>query len=236
MKKILMAALLLTACGTEVTKVVRGPKAENGHSIVSTPTAAPAGIICPNAGTGMDLYIDMDDSLTVSEGDKYQGGMVACNGLNGLAGANGSTGADGSNGTNGVDGGTGQDGAAGIDGLAGTDGAQGIPGAPGPQGLAGADGLAGAEGVDGTDGTDGVDGTDGTDGAPGSTVTITEYSSASCTSIAESTYYAKAGDLYDTADCAASDKVNLSSTQTMWISSSQLVTKANSSIRVIKFN
>jgi hypothetical protein len=44
---------------------------------------------------GMDMYIDLDDSLAASEGDKYLGSLIVCNGANGLNGLNGLPGVQG---------------------------------------------------------------------------------------------------------------------------------------------
>jgi hypothetical protein len=82
----------------------------------------------------LDIYLDLDDSFDVSEGDQYTGSLVACNGLNGLNGQIGATGARGPRGWAGPQGETGPQGEAGPAGPAGPEGPQGTPGATGPSG------------------------------------------------------------------------------------------------------
>lgn len=96
-----------------------GNGGSNGHSIVAHSRAA-SNIECPfTAGTAVDFYTDLDDSMSFTSGDLLQAGVVSCNGMNGQAGQNGQ---DGSNG---------QDGATGPQGNQGDTGPQGAPGAPG---------------------------------------------------------------------------------------------------------
>ncbi|MGH7240790.1 MAG: hypothetical protein ACREGB_00660 [Candidatus Saccharimonadales bacterium] len=130
MKK-LIAMLCMVAmfagCGKQSYELAAGPtgaagtSGANGHSLVSQYVTADEAA-CPNGGTELDIYLDTDDSLTVSATDIYQGSMIACNGSNGL------------NGTNGLNG-IGQIGPQGEPGV-GIPGPQGVPGVgiPGPQG------------------------------------------------------------------------------------------------------
>jgi hypothetical protein len=95
---------------------------------------------CDSAGgSRLDIYMDLDDSLTPSEGDLYQNSLVACNGLNGT---NGIPGLDGEVGP------PGQSGPPGLDGNPGHDGLPGPSGAPGQDGSPGSNGQKGENGKD----------------------------------------------------------------------------------------
>src|SRR5688572_25279810 len=89
MKKILIL-VLVAACTPKLEKVsiVKG---ENGHSMVSM-FGQPSEAECELDGSRLDIYLDLDDSLTVSEGDLYQGSLIVCNGANGLQGLKGDAG------------------------------------------------------------------------------------------------------------------------------------------------
>jgi uncharacterized protein YceK len=143
MKKILvMLAILASGCSPdkEVVSVINGDDGKdgaNGHSIVSSFNEA-SQCECSNGGTRLDLFVDLDDSLTASESDLYQGSFVACNGANGL------------NGEQGVAGEQGPAGEIGPQGPAGSTGAQGPVG---PQGPTGPQGLTGATGASGSGAT-----------------------------------------------------------------------------------
>lgn len=109
-------------CAQSETVLLKGPAGQPGapgevgapgHSAVSLSRAA-SELECEVSGTAVDVYLDLDDSLSVTEGDTLQSGLVACNGANGLDGA------DGANGVDGADGSDGQDGADGADGEDGT--------------------------------------------------------------------------------------------------------------------
>ncbi len=201
--KLALFLILLAACAPkrEVVELIPGPQGPggaNGHSVVSQ--YLPAGELeCASTGNRLDLYLDLDDSLSVTEGDLYQGSLVACDGLNGA------------NGTDGV----GTPGPQGDVGPAGSDGV-GTPGPIGPQGLPGADGASGA--------------------------TITTYASSSCTHIADTVYYAKAGSnnpgIYTGSTCAPSTKaVELGSGESFWVSDNALaVDYGTDGFRVITFN
>ena len=234
MKKFLVCMLLVLAgCGERtVTGVVNGNDGRdgnNGHSIVSSYNES-SEIECQNGGSRLDLYVDMDDSLSASEGDLYQGSLVACNGANGLAGLPGAPGADGQDG---------QDGQDGEDGLPGAPGPQGIAGAVGPQGPAGA---TGAQGPVGPQGPQGPAGTPGAQGPAGSGATIVLYTSTSCTSLGNG-FYGKSNSntysIYDDNDCHSSDKVaDLNDNDdTYWLTSNRLaVFSSPNDLRVINFN
>ncbi len=106
----------------------------NGHSLVSQYMATTE-LECDAAGGArLDIYIDLDDSLTASEGDLYSNSLVACNGL---SGTNGNPGHDGIAGPPGSSGPPGLDGNPGQDGSPGPSGAPGTPGAPGHDGANG---------------------------------------------------------------------------------------------------
>ncbi len=65
-----------------------GTSGLNGKSLISQSRAA-SNIECPaSLGTAVDIYLDMDNSFTVSAGDQFQSGLVACNGIAGTNGAN----------------------------------------------------------------------------------------------------------------------------------------------------
>jgi hypothetical protein len=132
---ILALSLALAACGGPSTTVVikgppgeQGPTGATGASLVSEiRTLSTESCECFGVGgTSLDIYSDLDGSLTASEGDAYQNSLFACNG------AAGAPGADGAPGPQGIPGETGEQGPA---GQPGTDGA---PGATGPTGPAGA--------------------------------------------------------------------------------------------------
>lgn len=65
-----------------------GAAGANGKSLVSQSRPA-SNLECPSSlGSAIDVYLDMDSSLTVSGGDVLQSGLVACNGVAGTNGAN----------------------------------------------------------------------------------------------------------------------------------------------------
>lgn len=68
----------------------------NGHSILSSSRTATA-LECSVSGAALDVYLDLDDSLTISSGDLLQSTLVACNGSAGPQGVQGPAGADGVN-------------------------------------------------------------------------------------------------------------------------------------------
>jgi hypothetical protein len=208
--------------------------------------------ICPNGGTSLDIYLDLDDSLSFSEEDSYQNSIVVCNGTNGLDGDDGLPGAQGNQGEvgergprgfmgfmgfPGLPGPRGFTGATGPAGPAGSQGPAGTPGSQGPVGLAGAPGAPGAQGLAGINGLPGA--------AGASSVTILAYSSSSCTFIVGSSpaRYAKSGKLYESdnnggTDC--DDEINIGDGETLWLAARVLATQEQNgssySLRVITFN
>ena len=119
-----------------MVKVISGSNGSdgaNGHSMVSQFVES-EGLDCTNGGTSLDIYLDLDDSLSVSEGDFYTGSLVACNGANGLNGKDGEKGAAGPAGVAGPTGATGPAGVAGPTGPTGPQGPAGTAGATGPAG------------------------------------------------------------------------------------------------------
>lgn len=214
-----------------------GVDGKNGHSIVSQYLPLEQeNLECLAGGSRLDMYLDLDDSLSVSEEDVYQGSLVACNGLNGLAGRDG---VDGANGVDGKDGASGEDGEDGEDGQDGEQGIAGEPGSAGPPGEAGPQGAPGPAGIPGPIGPQGPQGPQGIAGTPGSSVTITVYAVSSCTAIAGTIYYVKTDNIYSNSTCSSSQKVAelTGGDDTFWVSANKLATEApNNSIRVINFN
>ncbi len=250
---IIAAALALTACpGRKETATIYhgqdGANGANGHSLVSQ-FAEVNGCECDEqGGTRLDIYLDLDDSLSVSEGDTFQNSLIACNGRNGLRGPRGLTGAQGEQG---------------IPGEAGPQGEQGVPGPQGLTGAAGATGATGAQGVAGPVGPIGPQGPQGTmgpagpQGPAGAVLQNYTLSSSTCTSIGDGYYAKKDGDtvkLYKDlpgnsgSDCDGSGPdsnfaANLYAEHTsngeasIWLSATRLGFNDNSgNLRVIKFN
>ena len=171
MKKTLLVGLLtlLVGCGERtVTGTLNGTDGKdgkdgkdgtNGHSIVSQFSSIPVeSLECRAGGNSLNLYVDMDDSYSASEGDIYTGSLVSCNGSNGLDGINGTDGQDGLDGENGQDGAPGMDGRPGRPGRNGRNGTNGRPGRDGQDGLPGAQGVPGEQGPAGPAGAQGVPG------------------------------------------------------------------------------
>lgn len=134
MKYILVGLFLLASCGPnkETVSVVKGQDGKNGHSLVSQYVNA---IECLDGGTRLDVAIDLDDSLSFSQGDLYQGSLISCNGRQGIQGITGETGDIGPQGLVGADGAIGPQGETGLPGPIGPKGEQGIQGLIGPAGL-----------------------------------------------------------------------------------------------------
>ena len=266
----ILVSSLLWSCGVDREKVdvING---KDGHSMASFVADIPAGILCASGGRSLDIYVDMDDSSSVSDGDKYSSSLVSCNGLNGLAGIDGlpgTTGEQGATGAQGVPGATGprglqgemgghgnngKDGKDGKDGHNGQDGQNGHDGssdcsdlalsdcrngAQGPAGAPGAQGPAGTPGAQGPAGPAGPAGATGPAGGSGSSVTITVYSSSTCTLVVGSSpsFYAKSGSLYTTSTCASSSRVALQVGESVWIGARILITYDGSGLRAINFN
>jgi hypothetical protein len=198
-----------------------GSNGSNGHSMVAS-SSSPSALVCPNGGSEVDFYIDLDDSYNVSVADSFQAASVACNGSNG---ANGTNGVDGTNGTNGSDGANGQDGLNGTNGQDGTNGTNGTNGQDGAQGPAGPQGPAGS----------------------GSTASIVAYTPATtCTLIYTGIYAQNHADnvtLHTLSTCSGASKVYTlsSSVAPYWIDAKVLavyqpVSNTHNQVRVVDFN
>jgi hypothetical protein len=98
-KTLLLALFLTVSCGKEESlRLIPGPKGDvgaNGHSLVSLVVEANEIECDEQGGRRLDIFLDNDDSLNVSEGDMFQSSLISCNGLNGLNGLVGETGAQG---------------------------------------------------------------------------------------------------------------------------------------------
>ncbi len=146
--KYLALLILLAACGKQETVTVfDGKDGKNGHSLVSQLVEATE---CIDGGTRLDIAIDLDDSLSVSEGDLYQSSLIACNGAQGIAGFNGLDGETGAPGEQGIQGEIGPQGLTGATGIIGPQGETGAPGPTGPQGPQGIQGIQGVAGLPAT--------------------------------------------------------------------------------------
>ena len=217
MKKCLVLLMVIVSgCAPQIERLgvingTNGTNGTNGHSLVSQFVNLEESLECPNGGTSLDIYLDIDDSLTVSESDTYTNSLIACNGSNGLQGATG---------------------------VAGSTGATGVAGQIGPQGAAGAQGIAGPVGPIGPQGPQGATGAQGSSGTGAS---IVSYTASSCTKITgTSMYVQKSGSnfqMFSGNTCNSSTKVSeVSSGESVWASSSSLAVWNGSSIRVITFN
>lgn len=239
MNKYLIISLMLVGCSKrEVVQIYKGNPGANGHSIVSSYAQTEENeLVCDESGgSRLDLYLDLDDSLSTTEGDIYLNSLVACNGLNGLNGADGLPGTDGS------DGEAGPQGIQGEQGPQGAAGPQGLVGETGAVGATGAQGEAGPVGPIGPSGPQGLPGVPGTNGTNGTSATITSYTSNHCTNITGTSYYVKPNGsnskLYLNDDCDGSGEMTLTEGDSMWLSTTQLATKLvnTAGIRVVKFN
>lgn len=79
---------MLSACQSSTVQLIPGPKGDdgqNGHSLISQTQSASAEE-CVNGGNHFAVYLDVDDSFTVSEGDVEEGFLIACNGAPGSEG------------------------------------------------------------------------------------------------------------------------------------------------------
>src|ERR1035437_1569026 len=225
MKKtlVLLSIVVMAGCASssdkEVIKLIPGPQGPtgaqgpvgtNGHSIVSNFIEA-TDFECDNGGTRLDMYLDKDDSLTVSDGDLFENSLIACNG------------ADGTNGS---------DGSQGLQGVAGEQGPQGIAGEVGPQGDPGAAGPTGATGIAGPTGPTGPTGPQGLPGVPGTNgssavASIVAYISSSCVHVSSTSFYTKPNgghnSFYTGSTCASNTKsADLTTGGSFWVSSNQL--------------
>ena len=191
-----------------------GKDGVNGHSLVSQFVDA-SSIECEDGGNRLDIFIDLDDSLSVSEADLFSNSLIACNGANGL---------DGQDGLNGEQGEPGPQGLQGEVGPQGEPGPQGIPGPTGPIGPQGPQGETGAQ------------------GPAGSGAAIVAFTSSNCTAISGTSYFTKANGntagIYTSSYCFSHTKVfELGLGDSFWVSNTALAVKLNTNgIRVIFFN
>ena len=211
MNKYMLIVLLviITACNKRIDQI--SVTANDGYSVVSEYSSA-SSVECETDGTRLDLYLDLDRSLTASSGDRYLNSLVSCNGLNGL------------NGENGVDG---ESGPQGLQGEVGPEGPQGSPGLQGPTGPMGPSGPQGLVGIPGINGSSGA--------------TIVNYTSSSCTLISGTTKYVKVGNnnssIYTSTSCSGNSKVaEVSQGESYWVSNNALAIHNENSTRVITFN
>lgn len=115
MFKAVVIAVLITGCGSR-RSLVADLRANNGHSLV-TSLASASELECVSGGNRLDVFLDLDYSLTPSAADQYMNSLVACNGAMGLTGATGEPGPTGAIGPVGP---AGEPGPAGIDGTSAT--------------------------------------------------------------------------------------------------------------------
>lgn len=230
MKKFLVLAVgiaLLAACSPskEIVTVISGPPGANGHSLSSQFLSATE-FECANGGSRLDIYLDLDDSFSASEGDRYLGSLIACNGANGLQGEQGEPGVPGPVGPPGLDGNPGHDGIAGPPGLNGNPGHDGAPGPVGPPGPQGPQGTPGAQ------------------GAPGQGAHIGQHDVTNCTLIAGG-YYLKKGNgsesgsvgIYSNSSCTGSHEQLTDATSTFWLTTTDLAVYVDGqTVRVLTFN
>jgi hypothetical protein len=237
MKILLLSLLILAACGPAKERAsIYQPKdgkdgkdGANGHSLVSEYVES---CECESGGTRLDVFIDMDDSLSVSEGDIYQSSLIACNGAQGIQGIQGEQGIPGEQGPQGLQG------IAGPQGLQGMQGAPGIPGAVGPQG---SQGVAGPVGPAGPQGPQGIQGQQGIQGVAGSSATASITTTASgCNRILTTSYYSKDDRVYNNSSCSSSHAgmvADLNGGDSFWVGTNILaVDFTSSSMKIIKFN
>lgn len=262
MYKFLLAAIasfaLAAGCSPqrEVVSIISGtPGADgaNGHSLVSQYQEVTGCECDEQGGSRLDIYLDLDDSLGVSEGDVFQNSLIACNGRNGMRGPRGYPGVQGEQGIPGEAGPQGIPGEQGIQGLPGPQGLVGATGAVGPQGIPGLPGPTGATGATGPQGAMGPQGPTGPAGALLQNYTL----GSSCTSIGDG-YYAKRDDTTvklfkdlpgnSGSDCDSSGSdsnfvANIYAEHTsngeasFWLTATRLAFNDNNgNLRVIKFN
>ena len=215
--------------GQNGTNGTNGVDGKNGHSVVSSYSRA-SECECETSGSRLDMYIDMDDNLQVSESDVFTNSLVVCDGRNGRDGLDGQNGADGQDGRDGEDGERGATGAQGPQGIQGMVGPQGAPGAPGTNG------MPGPMGPQGPQGPQGMQGPAGSSGA-----TIAAYSASSCTLIAGTSTYVKANGsnykLYTSSSCSSSSAfAEVSQGESYWVGSNKLAVWYETAMRVITFN
>lgn len=188
-----------------------GQDGANGHSLVSRFHSASWFECFFTGGTRLDIYIDMDDSLTLTHGDRYQNSLIACNG---------------------------RDGEDGRDGRDGKPGPQGVAGAVGPQGEPGEQGEQGEPGPTGPQGEQGLPGPQG-EGTSVSIVSYTSSSCALIAGTSRYTKPSGSNSgIYTNNSCHSSSKeFELSQGDSFWVSADKLAVKLGTTgIRVISFN
>lgn len=240
MRYLLMILLLLiVACDKRTDQAtVTAVDGKNGHSVVSVYNES-SELECSNGGQRLDLYLDLDDSLSVTEGDTFMNSLVTCNGLNGLNGAQGPQGEPGPQGL------IGETGPQGLTGPRGYQGFPGLPGAIGPRGLPGVAGSTGPQGLPGVAGPVGPQGAQGPQGIQGpagsSGATIVLYAQTSCTRIGSTNRYLKVQgnnvQFFSSSNCSSNSKLaEVSQGESFWVTGNMLAVYDDCSVRVITFN
>lgn len=222
----LTALLALVSCGAkESATIYNGKDGANGHSLVSIYSEA-SHCECAYGGNRLDILIDSDDSLSVSEDDIYQSSLIICNGANGRNGLDGAIGEVGPRGVKG------DIGLQGLQGETGAVGSQGIQGEVGPVGPAGSKGPQGDQGLRGLQGIAGTNGTNAT-----ASISVT---SSSCALISGTSYYSKNDRVYNNSSCSDSHAgmvADLNGGDSFWVGSNKLaVDFTSSSMKIITFN
>lgn len=215
MKRVLMTTMiLLTACAKDrnIEATITGVDGKNGHSITSVYNKATE-LECESGGQRLDMYLDLDDSLDVSESDKYVNSLVSCNGANGKNG---------------------------LDGKQGEQGPQGLQGLVGPKGDTGA---TGATGLQGPVGPQGPTGPQGLQGASGSSAAIKVYTSEckKVTEASSNIYVKQNGSnfaLYTSSSCSSSSKFKeINDGESYFVSDRSLaINQDGTALRIITFN
>lgn len=96
--------------------------------------------------------------------------------------------------------------------------------------------------LNGTDGVNGADGQDGSDGSDGGSLSVTDYSAVSCTSIAGTSYYVKktGGNnfaIYTSSSCSSSSKeFEVSQGEAHVLGLKILAVWTESALRIFNFN
>lgn len=258
MKKYFLMVMVTILAGCSLKKEVvdiykgdRGDNGSNGHSLVSVLTNVEECECDEQGGSRLDIYLDNDDSLSVSEGDSFQNSLIACNGRNGMRGPRGYPGVQGEQG---IPGEQGPQGLAGPQGLQGEQGPQGLTGATGATGETGAQGIQGPVGPVGPQGPQGAMGPQGPVGPSGAILTHVALST-SCTDTdsypaipAMSNRWIKRSSnmivIYDDNDCGGNDEVlriyaehTSNGSASYWFSSTVLGFNDNTgNLRLLKFN
>lgn len=238
MKAIILIFLTFLVIGCDKRTDQATVTAVDGHSVVSVYNES-SEFECSNGGQRLDLYLDIDYSLSVTEGDRYMNSLITCNGNNGL---NGEIGPQGEQGPQGL---IGETGPMGLTGPQGLQGFPGVPGAIGPQGLPGVAGSTGPQGIPGIAGPVGPQGPQGPQGIQGpagnSGATIVLYSQTNCTRIGSTNRYLKVQgnnvQFFSNSNCSGSSKLaEVSQGESFWITGNMLAVYDDCSVRVITFN